>query len=399
MTKRLTMSNDEAMHVVGYTNHSGRYKFSDEEDFKKAVEKRKEYRLGTETKTNQYEDRKVLTALDNNNKLMDIDSYCEFYKIPRSEVRSYKLVTHTGVPYYNIASGNVEDEESELSIDEIKNILRTNYNYTCKNVNTGNRIIVVSLADLHIGAYVDNLVKTKSFSIGKVIELLEESSLLINEYNAKQVHIRLLGDLIESFTGLNHKNSWKGLQKGMIGAEVVKFATKILHENFLSKINNLESVSIIAGNHDRVTSAKDEDTEGDAANLISWGLDLIGYNVKYNPFVLSEVIDGINYIDLHGHDFISRKSTKDICWDYGKQGVFNFIREGHLHSIIEKLSASQISKFQTVKDDSIDHRRMNIPSFFTGNSYSERLGYTSNSGFIVSYNNGKGVPNVDFKAL
>ena len=397
MSKRLTMTDDEAMHVLGYTNPSGRYKFSDEEKWKEAIDKRDEFRLGS--KTNQYKRVDVLTAFDDNGKLMDIDQYCSYYNIPREQVRSFKLVTHTGLPYYNIASGNVEDEDLGLTIDEVKELLKQDISYTPIKRKSEGRIIVVSLADLHIGSYVDNLVKTKSFSIGKVVELLEQSVLIINEYNAKEVHVRMLGDLIESFTGLNHKNSWKSLQKGMIGAEVVKFATKILHENFLSKINNLETVSIIAGNHDRVTSAKDEDTDGDAANLIAWGLDLIGYKIKFNPFVLSDVIDGINYIDLHGHDFISRKSTKDICWDYGKQGVFNFIREGHLHSIIERLSASQVGKFQTVKDDAIDHRRMNIPSFFTGNSYSERLGYTSNSGFIVSYNNGKGVPNVDFKAL
>ena len=121
--------------------------------------------------------------------------------------------------------------------------------------------------------------------------------------------------------------------------------------------------------------------------------------MEFNPFILSNVVDGINYIDLHGDQIISKRSTKDICWDYGKQGVFNFIREGHLHSTIERLSVAQRKIFNTIKDDSIDHRRMNIPSFFTGNSYSERLGFTSNSGFVISYNNGKGVPNVDFKAL
>lgn len=38
------MSDDEAMHVVGYTNPSGRYKFSNESAFKSAVERRKEFR-------------------------------------------------------------------------------------------------------------------------------------------------------------------------------------------------------------------------------------------------------------------------------------------------------------------------------------------------------------------
>ena len=395
--KKFSLTNEEAIFLGRKLTQGRRYRLNEYEE-----SRIKEYRGGeTVTETNQYEVTSTMSALRTDGSLMDIDEYCDHYGLDRSEVRSYKLVTHTGTPFYNIASGNVEDSD-EITYETIRDLIKKDLDglvYKPKNKRNGGKIIVVSMADLHMGAYVDSLVKTKPFSISILVDLLEESASIINEYNAKEVNIRLLGDLIESFTGLNHKNSWKGLQKGMIGAEVVKLTTTILHKNFLSKINNLGSVGIISGNHDRVTSNKDEDTDGDAANLIAWGLDLIGYNVKFNPFILSDVIDGINYIDLHGHDYISRKSTKDICWDYGKQGVFNFIREGHLHSTIERLSASQRSKFQTIKDDAIDHRRMNIPSFFTGNGYSERLGYTSNSGFIVSYNNGKGIPNVDFKAL
>src|SRR5690606_28214684 len=104
-----------------------------------------------------------------------------------------KLVTHTGLPYYNIASGNVEDEDLGLTIDEVKELLKQDISYTPIKRKSEGRIIVVSLADLHIGSYVDNLVKTKSFSIGKVVELLEQSVLIINEYNAKEVHVRMLG--------------------------------------------------------------------------------------------------------------------------------------------------------------------------------------------------------------
>jgi hypothetical protein len=43
---------------------------------------------------------------------------------------------------------------------------------------------------------------------------------------------------------------------------------KILHEKLLSKINNLNKIYIVAGNHDRLTSDKDEDVDGGAADLI-----------------------------------------------------------------------------------------------------------------------------------
>lgn len=34
--------------------------------------------------------------------MMDVDEYCEFYKLPRTDIHSYKLVSHTGTPFYNI---------------------------------------------------------------------------------------------------------------------------------------------------------------------------------------------------------------------------------------------------------------------------------------------------------
>ena len=238
-----------------------------------------------------------------------------------------------------------------------------------------------------------------NFSINILANKLLESVDKINERNYEKVHIHILGDLIESFTGLSHKNTWKGLDKKMVGAEAVKLVVRILHENFLSKIKNLDKVKVVAGNHDRVTSDNKEDVQGDAANLVCWGLNLIGYDIEFNPLVITHTVGNICHILTHGHHGISKKSTKQICWDYGIQGKYNLICEGHLHSIIQKLNINQRDGYQTFKDDSVDHKRINCPSFFTGNFFSESLGYTSESGFIITEDNGKGVPNIFYYAI
>ncbi len=358
--------------------------------------------VNRETHTNQYEASSNMSALTKDGVLMDIDEYCAHYGIPRSHARTYKLVTHTGTPYYNIAS-NVIEEATYVSEYELKHLIEEGLksvtlrpNAVLKNKGkTG----VVKIADLHLGAYVDNLIKTKDFSIDILAQKLYDAANMVNERNYKLVHIHILGDIIESFTGLNHKNSWKGLDKAMVGAEAIKLVVRVLHDNFLLRINNLGEVKVVAGNHDRVSSDNKEDVWGGAANLVCWGLGLIGYNVEFNPLVITHTVDGICHILTHGHHGISGKTTKQICWDYGVQGKFNLICEGHLHSIIEKLSIRQREVFQVIKDDSVDHRRMNCPSFFTGNFYSESLGYTSQSGFMVTEDNGKGVPNVFYYAV
>lgn len=360
----------------------------------------------TETDTNGYGNHKdkkpkIFSAVDpDTGKMMDIERYCSYYNLDYDKVKSFKLVSHTGIPFYNIAFFE-SVIESQLSEEELKSIIKSELEknvYVEKSVE-GSGTGVIKIADLHFGSYVDNLIRTKKFSIDILSKALRKAAEEVNKRGYKKVHVHILGDLIESFTGLNHKNSWKGLDKGMVGAEAVKLCCKVLHKDFLSNINNLIDVKIVAGNHDRVTSDNKEDVKGDAANLIGWGLTLMGYEVEFNSLVITHVVDGICHILTHGHHALSKKSTKQLCWDYGVKGKFNLICEGHLHSIIQLLSTTQRNSFTTIKDDAVDHRRMNCPSFFTGNFFSESLGYTSESGFVITEDNGKGVPNVFYYAV
>jgi predicted phosphodiesterase len=344
---------------------------------------------------------KGFTAISEDNSLMNIEQYCSHYGLDVNKIRSYKLITHSGIPFYNTVFYE-EVIEPEVNEDELKLLIQQgleNITYTPIVKSNKNKIGVVKIADLHLGSYVDNLIKTKNFSIDILASKLLDAAECINERNYSLVYVHILGDLIESFTGLSHKNTWKGLDKAMVGAEAIKLVVKILHDNFLSKINNLRDIKVVAGNHDRVTSDNKEDVQGGAASLVCWGLELLGYNVEFNPLVITHTINKITHILTHGHHLLSKKSTKQLCWDYGIQGNYNLICEGHLHSIIQKLNINQRDTFQTIKDDAVDHRRMNCPSFFTGNFFSESLGYTSESGFVITEDNGRGIPNVFYYAI
>ena len=363
--------------------------------------------VDSDTKDNNYKtkmaskERVIFTALDSDGKMMSIEKYCEFYGLEYNKVKSYKLISHSGTPFYNIVFFE-ESFEPIVNEQEIKDLIEkglAGIKISIDKIDRADKTGVVKIADLHLGAYIDNLIRTKDFSIDILAGKLYDAADKINERNYSKVHVHILGDLIESFTGLSHKNTWKGLDKAMVGAEAVKLVAKILHTNFLSRIINLVDIKVVAGNHDRVTSDNKEDVQGDAANLVCWGLELMGYEVEFNPLVITHTVEGICHILTHGHHSLSKKSTKQLCWDYGIKGKFNLICEGHLHSIIQKLNVSQRDSFQTIKDDAVDHRRMNCPSFFTGNFFSESLGYTSESGFVITEDNGKGVPNVFYYAV
>ena len=124
----------------------------------------------TDTDTNQYEKVSSLSALKEDGTIMSIKEYCEFYKIPFNDVRTYKLVTHTGKgAYYNIASNQIEGGHMESFhkkiLEDIANI--PNKPKTIRRVDTDDvklddeHLFVIDPADVHIGKL------AKSFETGE----------------------------------------------------------------------------------------------------------------------------------------------------------------------------------------------------------------------------------------
>jgi hypothetical protein len=245
--------------------------------------------------------------------------------------------------------------------------------------------IVATITDLHIGAFVEGLRATKDYNNEILRGYLKRAAELINGHGAKEVHVNILGDLIESFTGLNHPNSWKSMQYGMYGVTVVKESHLILLE-FLCSIHNLAQVNGVGGNHDRPTASNKEESNGEIAELIFWILEKSLPTIKftYNHTLNAQVIDGLNYILVHG-DKAHSKDNKigTLVFNHGKQDMFNLVLAGHLHSRITGC-------------DSGMYRKITAPSIFTGNSYSDDLGFNGNAGFLLSYRLGQYPVTIDY---
>lgn len=243
--------------------------------------------------------------------------------------------------------------------------------------------IVISIADLHSGALVEDLPITRNYSSKVLEEYLDRAANIINGFRAKNVTILSMGDLIESFTGLNHKNSWHSMEAKMYGAKAYWNAYDLML-GFLNKINNLHSVLGIPGNHCRGSENKDVDPIGEIGMLILEGLkrtlEPAGIEVEYNSMVVSKEIDGINYIITHGDKKMSEAKTPYQINNYGKNDLYNLVLSAHLHTL-------EVPK----NGDTQKFRRVRVPPFFSGNFYSESNGWTSQPGFIVFQNNGFGV--------
>lgn len=292
---------------------------------------------------------------------------------------------------------NPEIEYQKLIDDVLISI--ENFRHNPVNHNPTRGVGVLNLADFHIGADVSDLILTPDFNTDILVGYLDRIATVINSYGYSQVHVNMLGDYFESISGLNHLNTFKSLGKGMYGAKVIILAATMIGD-FLNKINNLAEVNVISGNHDRLTPQADIDNEGGAAELLSHILSLKMQSIKFNyhTYCLRPTIDGICYLLTHGHFKMDKKDIGKMVNLFGSTNVFTLWLSGHIHSRhTHKTKVNRPLMFNTyvaVSDDEANYRKIVLPALFTGNFYSETLGYTSTGGFVITENNGNGKPNV-----
>ena len=272
---------------------------------------------------------------------------------------------------------NLADELNDMMSDwktKVAIVKRT------REYGTERKWLVCPIADLHIGARVEGLTLTPDFSPAQARHHLDTIAKRINAAGASDVSIVLMGDLIESFTGLNHVNAWQSVEYGMIGATVIKETMSILEE-FIAKVDNVREILGVSGNHDRISSNAKEDRKGQVAEIIFYMLDrLYGatFDVKFADLVLNRQIDGVQYIFAHGDKKVIREGKQAVI-DYGDSNLFNLIITAHKHC-------------RRVIEDERSYRWLQLPAVFTGNRYSEENAWNARAGFDTFENDGTGRP-------
>lgn len=235
--------------------------------------------------------------------------------------------------------------------------------------------IFVSIADLHIGGKTEGLKHTLDFNQDILINRLADVASQVNAMRGKKVTMAILGDIIESFTGLNHPNSWQSMEFGCYGAKVVFSAYKILC-GFLDQINNLDTIKIIGGNHDRSTESSKIDRRSTIAEILFHMLiEKYGsiYDITYSPLVITHDLKYTRIILAHGDKKVLKTAGMSVdakVIEYGDTDKFNIILTGHLHS-------------RGVNEDKKHFRWYRTPSIFSGNFYSEENGWNALPGFFI----------------
>tara|TARA_A100000171_G_C2138079_1_gene152069 strand:+ start:4365 stop:5591 length:1227 start_codon:yes stop_codon:yes gene_type:complete len=315
----------------------------------------------------------------------------DIWEVSAYTCNSWEAQTKTGPITMHQVKMHLKKRKVEPDLSKAIQELRQTLDGFTINRTPGSNTAVLALSDFHIGARVEAIGNTPDFDVKTVVRRLQEVASEVNSKGYDEVHVCLLGDFIESFTGLNHQSTWHELEHGGHGTNVVILAYTIIRR-FLTSLDNVCGVYIVSGNHDRITPKIEGDPYGSVASLLAFMLrENTPLDVRHNAVLLGVEIDSIYYLLTHNHQGVAKGDLGKAFWEHGRQGMYNIMLGGHWHARKGK------RVYRTIDEKTIDqanYRQLAVAPLFTGNFYSESNGWNSTAGYTVLVNNGQGKPNV-----
>lgn len=341
-----------------------------------------------------YKGEESITSLEQAIKYFEVD--LDIWEVEDWKCKSWdtsmniKQLDKEGKPYSasikrtNYAvSLKLKKKVAELDYQQIfSNIDKQYTDYPKINSTKGSNIGVLTIADLHIGLKVTEkggIINTPEFNLESIIRYLNEVADRMNNLNYSEVHLVILGDLVESVSGYNHIETLKEMESTITGGSIIILAYEILSK-FIAKIKNLKKVYMISGNHDRLTPMKEMDKDGGACQIIAYMLKNI-VDVEWHPFLISKEIDGISYILTHGHLKITSSDISKLCFEYGNQDMYNVLLSGHWHV---RKATKVFPEKNLILADTSKYRAVVVPPIVSGTRWTEENGWSCAPGFIVT---------------
>lgn len=243
MGKRRRLSDEDAIRIGCEPNRSKRYRLSLEQIAMLDTVN------DTITVSNDYKSEAkpfILSAWnDSTGLMMDIDEYCQYYKLPRKDISSYKLISHTGTPYYNIVFKELIDDVSDIDFHDVIDRVLSNFDSVgiqskkdfIKPTDMFTRLVYT---DTHIGMDTDSegiSMYPEKWDRKSVDETVKMMCLeVLNNKNGDTLYIDDLGDLLDGWNGETVRGGHK-LPQNMTNEEAFEVAL-----NF--KIEMLKNLSV-----------------------------------------------------------------------------------------------------------------------------------------------------------
>lgn len=192
-----------------------KYTQNDTHQLRKYIQRRKNNilpELKNETKPNDYNSKPFIMSAFNNDKgkMMGIDEYCEHYNLPRADISSYKLISHTGTPFYNIV---FKENLESFSIDYeggIEGVInKMNFNRIAvqriEDKESEDLFTRLVYTDVHIGMETNPEgiamypIKWEREDILESIKVMSEQ--VLKNKVGQELYIDELGDYLDGFNG------------------------------------------------------------------------------------------------------------------------------------------------------------------------------------------------------
>ena len=269
------------------------------------------------TKSNEYSTPFQLSAWDEDGTIMDIDKYCEHHGLPREDITSYKLITHSKNPFYNTVfkeikgvidesfdlSGAIEDALTSLNISVSNKLSRTPSN------KVGDEVTRLIYTDTHIAMDTDSEGTSMYPTVWNRESILETFELMcahtIANRNGTTLYIDDLGDFLDGWNGETTRKSHP-LPQNMNNKEAFSLGLEVkmlMLERLTPYFNEIVCTNVCNDNH-----------AGDFASILNHSFMMLAHskyeNViirNYNKFIEHYYIGKHAIVLTHGKD---KKSLK-----------------------------------------------------------------------------------------
>jgi len=341
-----------------------------------------------------------LSALDSDGKMMSIEEYCQFYNLPRKDIRSWKLITHTGVPYYNIAFKEVVEELEEINFDFIEELVQKHIkpiqvkdkSYLEDDFDSFDRLV---MSDIHIGMNPNSdgfeLYDLKWDEEELMSRLNQVVKIIVNNQKSDVLTIDELGDYLDGWSGQTTRGG-HGLPQNMDNQKsfdvAVNFKIKLIDE----LVNYYDSITL-----NNVCEDNHSGAFGYVVNsAVKSILELKYVNVKVNnlrKFMSHYYIGKHCFILTHGKDskhmkfgFKPKLDLKD------SERIDQYCKQNNIYRNAEFIELSKGDSHQALFDcaTSDDYDYFSYPAFSPSSGWVQTNFKVGRSGFVfgnIEYEN------------
>mgnify|MGYP003647852695 FL=1 len=213
----------------------------------------------SKSKSNEYKPKKefVLSAWNSKGHMMDIEEYCIHYNLPRNDISSYKLVSHTGTPFYNIVfkENTIEIAKEEIDFDSIVSKYIKPIKVDVESKFNLFDFDSLTYSDVHIGMDTNSKGNSMYATLWNAEEVMKASNeIVIKVLQNQQSDVLIVDELGDLLDGYNGKTTRGGhdLPQNMTNEEVfdcgLKFKMNIL-DRLINHYKEIRFNNICNDNH------------------------------------------------------------------------------------------------------------------------------------------------------